>query len=108
MKKLTLIISLLCGTAHAEFYTGNDLYNKLISDNAIERMVGLGFVIGVFDTAQSVAHCAPDNITAGQVRDMVRQHLEATPSVRHYAAEVQVRYVLSRAWPCPKKNGSAL
>lgn len=108
MKKLIFIISLLCSTAHAEFYTGNDLYNKLTSDNAIERMVGLGFVVGVSDTVQGVTHCAPDNITAGQIRDMVRQHLEATPSVRHYAAEVQVRYVLNRAWPCPKKNGSAL
>lgn len=108
MKKLIFIITLLCGTAHAEFYTGNDLYSRLTSDNHLERMAGLGFIIGVFDASQRIDHCAPDNITAGQVRDMVRQHMDSTPSLRHYAADVQVRFVLSRAWPCPKKNGSAL
>lgn len=104
MKKLLLAAALMCGAAHAEFYTGNDLLAKLNGDFG-DKMVGMGYVMGVFDVARGVEHCPPDNITAGQVRDMVKNHLEATPSTRHFVADVQVRYVLKSAWPCKKGTG---
>lgn len=107
-KTLILTAALLCGAAHAEFYDGNDLYGKLTADNSIDNMVGLGYIMGVFDSSRGVTHCPPDNVRAGQIRDMVRQHLEALPSVRNITADVQVRFVLQRAWPCAKKNGGAL
>ena len=105
MKKL-LILAALCGSAHAEFLTGNTLLQKL-NGSAIESMVGLGYVMGVFDAAQGVEHCPPDHVTAGQVKDMVKLHLENTPSTRHFVADVQVRYVLGKAWPCADKKKGA-
>ena len=105
-----LIATLVMSTslmAHAEFYTGNDLLNKINADNAIDRMVGLGYVMGVFDTVNGIDHCPPDNVTSGQIRDMVRNHLVASPSVRHLSADLQVRYVLKNAWPCAKKNSGS-
>ena len=105
MKKLVLVAALACTGTHAEFFTGNDLLNKMQNPPGYDTAQAIGYVMGVFDATRSVEHCPPDNVTAGQVRDMVRNHLEATPSTRHYTADVQVRYVLGRAWPCTKKGG---
>ena len=107
MKKLILIAALASSVAHAEFYTGNELLAKIEATNTVDSMLGLGYVMGVFDTARGVEHCPPDSITAGQVRDMVRQHLVNSPSIRHITADLQVRYVLKNAWPCPKKNNGS-
>lgn len=98
---IILTAALAATTASAEFYNGNDLYGKLTGD-AYERSVGIGYIMGVFDSSRGVAHCPPENVTAGQIRDMVRQHLEATPSLRHHVADIQVRFVLKQAWPCAK------
>lgn len=107
MKKLLIVAALLAGSAHAEFYSGNDLLAKLQSSEPVERMIGAGYITGVFDAASGASQCPPENVTIGQVRDMVKSHLEATPTLRHYPADVQVRFVLTRAWPCAKK-GTAL
>jgi hypothetical protein len=106
MKKLIAITALMCGTAHAEFLTGNDLLTKF-NGSDIQQMVGLGYVMGVFDATMDATHCPPANVTAGQVQDVVKNHLTATPATRHYVADVQVRYILSQTWPC-KKKGTAL
>lgn len=106
MRKQIVVAALTCAslTAHAEFWSGNDLLEKLKQQPGFDSALGLGYVMGVFDASRGAEHCPPDNITAGQVRDMVRQHLESTPATRHFVADVQVRYVLGRAWPCAKKN----
>lgn len=105
MKKLIAIAALLCGTAHAEFYTGNDLLKDFNGDLA-GKMLGIGYVMGVYDTTQGVVHCPPNNVTAGQVQDMVKAQLDARPDLRHLSADSHVTYVLKRAWPC--KKGASL
>lgn len=108
MKKLIAITLLVSASAsHAEFFTGNDLLRKHQSSSVVENMVALGYVMGVFDATRGEAHCPPDSVTSGQIKDMVIQHLEAMPTIRHFSADVQVRYVLNRAWPCAKKAGGA-
>ena len=104
IKKTILIVGLLCGIAHAEFFTGNDLLTRMNSSDAYDRTLALGYVMGVFDAQRGADHCPPENVTSGQIRDMVKNHLEATPATRQFTADVQVRYVLNKAWPCPKKN----
>lgn len=105
MKKLALIAALTCTWAHAEFLTGNDLLSRL-NGNDTQQMVALGYVMGVFDVSMDAVHCPPANVTAGQVQDIVKNHLIATPSTRHYAADAQVRYILGKTWPCAKKGTS--
>jgi hypothetical protein len=108
MKTAIILAAALAATsANAEFYTGNDLLSKIDASNTFDNMLGLGYVMGVFDTARGVEHCPPDNITAGQVRDMVRQHLVNSPSIRNITADLQVRYVLKTAWPCAKKSSGS-
>lgn len=105
MKRLCIAaVAAVCLNAHAEFYNGNDLLSKMQSTETIERGLALGYVMGVFDATRSIAHCPPDGITAGQVRDMVRQYLEANPGSRHIVADVQVVHVLKQAWPCAQRQ----
>lgn len=110
MKHIITMAALLCGTAQAEFFTGNELLRRMNSEAAYERGTALGYVIGAHDATRSVVHCSPDAASAGQVRDMVRAHLESNPDVRHLAADQHVTYVLKKAWPCAanKGGGSAL
>ena len=105
-KHVIALLATASVAAHAEFFSGNDLLGKMNGEFG-DKMVALGYVMGVFDVARGAEHCPPDNITAGQVRDMVKSHLETNPSVRHILADLQVRYVLKNAWPCAKKNNGS-
>ena len=67
-------------------------------------MNAIGYITGVFDTLRSVTHCAPAAVTAGQVAELVRGHLEAAPSVRHLTADQHVGYVLKSTWPCAEQR----
>lgn len=104
MKKLILIGALLCSGAQAQFLTGNDLLTRLNSDSAIDRTLGMGFIMGVYDATLTIEHCPPPNITAGQVKDMVAKNLYSGASARHLPAETFITYTLSAAWPCAKKG----
>lgn len=104
MKHTILALALICGNAQAEFYTGNDLLQRIDSESHGEKMLALGYVIGVFDVGQSVLHCSPSNVTAGQVRDMAASYLRSFPAKRNKTAESLINEVLAAAWPCPKKG----
>ena len=104
MRKLLLAGALLCSSAHAQFFTGNDLLTRLNSDSAIDRTLGTGFIMGVYDATHSAIHCPPENVTVGQVKDMVLKNLQKGAEARHFAAEAFVTYTLNSAWPCPKKS----
>lgn len=100
MKKILLLLA-LCGSAHAEFKTGNELLNQ-INGNTNDWMNAIGYVTGVADDSRGIFHCIPANVTAGQVLDMTKLHMEKHPSGRHYPASTIIRYVLKEAWPCQK------
>jgi hypothetical protein len=102
--KRALALLLLCGSAHAEFKTGNQLLSQLRGDTT-DYIHAIGYITGVYDTLQGVTHCPPGNVTAGQVTDMVRNYLEANPDNRHNTADRLVGLVLRRAWPCASSSG---
>lgn len=93
---------LLCisAPASAEFMSGNDLLERLRSKDETPRIVALGYIMGAADAGNTVNHCLPANATAGQVRDVVHQWLEKTPTVRHHSADVIVNAMLGMAYPC--------
>lgn len=93
-----------CVAAHAEFWDGNKLLHNLTGNHS-EQMMALGYVIGVADAVRGVHYCPNSpSITAGQVNDLVRLHLERTPSIRHLTADTIVAASLGVVWPCPKSN----
>lgn len=102
-KLIATILMALCATAHAEFRDGNKLLSDLRS-SGMDRILALGYVMGVSDAGRSVSSCPPETATAGQMADMVQKHLEAMPSLRHLAGDQHVRYVLATTWPCEKKS----
>ena len=106
MKKIITIIALfVAASAHAEFKDGNKLLSELNHEVFYTRGVAMGYIMGVSDAGAGVIHCAPPNVTAGQVQDMVKNYLESTPAMRHWTADVIINYVLKSAWPCPKRRG---
>ena len=104
----TIALSMTALTAHAEFKDGNNLLNQIKGDT-YDYVHAVGYITGVSDATRGVTHCPPSNVSAGQITDMVRLHLESVPSVRHLTADTHVTYVLKKAWPCAeqKKNGTS-
>lgn len=103
--KLILMSVLFASTAHAFFYDGNDLLRRLNSDDEVLQMVALGYVTGVSDANKGRTHCMPNNVTTGQLRDMVRNYLNNNPAERHFSAHSIVRAVLASVFPCEKPSG---
>jgi hypothetical protein len=101
MRPLILTLALLCGSAHAEFWDGNTLHQRL-NGTPGEQNIALGYVIGVSDALLKATHCMPSNVTAGQLRDMMKNYLENTPAVRHFSADSLISTVLKSQWPCPQ------
>jgi hypothetical protein len=110
MKKLitTLVLSLSALSASAEFYTGNDLLERMNSNNNSNQMLAMGYVAGTFDMTQGEHHCAPVSITLGQVYDIAHKYIQNNPAIRHLAASVLVTVSLNVVWPCAEKKGSTL
>lgn len=108
--KCILVAACLVGLTaqvRAEFWDGNTLFNYLSSSQSGERLAGSGYVIGVADALYGVMHCAPANVTAGQIRDMVRNYLENVPAERHQTADSLVSKVLKATWPCQNNRGNS-
>lgn len=106
MKKYLISLLFVPAMAHAEFMSGNKLLNDLQSANVIDRMVGMGYVQGVMDAHTRALYCPPNGITAGQVTDMAKKHLEENPAIRHFAADGILAQLFKPIWPCPKKGTS--
>ena len=109
--KATLILAaaLAATSASAEFLTGNELLERINAEASYDRGIALGYIMGAFDAGQGTTHCAPANVTAGQVRDMVKNVLTSAPAARHHSADSFVSYALMEAWPCKKRErGSSL
>jgi hypothetical protein len=109
MKKFLLTLALAAGSAHAEFWDGNRLLEKLNSNNYFDQGTALGYIMGVADTGLGVVHCTPPNATAGQLEAMVRNYLTNVPAERHRSADNIVSRILKVTWPCPDRpSGRAL
>lgn len=107
MKKLLVALLMVPAMAQAEFKTGNELLGNLRADSIVENMVALGYIMGIADSTRGVSQCGPADATAGQMKDMVRNYLEANPQIRHFTADLIVKSVLSQAWPCANRGRGA-
>lgn len=102
MKKLFLTLVFLAGNAHAQFWSGNELHER-INGTDLEKIAALGFIIGVHDSNKDKV-CIPAHATTGQIRDSFVQWLNANPEVRHFSAGSLVLYMLRERWPCRSKE----
>lgn len=106
MKKLLAALLFVPAMAHAEFWSGNDLYNKLGSNEYMDKTQGIGYIMGVYDVAIHVYFCprTEQGITVGQIRDMVFNYLYQNPSRRNELAEKLVLEVFRQTWPCANRT----
>ena len=103
MKHLIITVALCATSAQAEFMDGN----KLLADmngSGMRQMAAIGYIMGVADALTSVTVCMPPTVTAGQVHDMVKNHLEANPQTRHLTGDSLISHVLTRVWPCRQQQ----
>ena len=106
MKKFIVGLLMVPAMAHAEFFSGNDLYVKLQSTEIMDRMQGMGYVMGIYD-AQVHIHYCPKNeslINAGQLRDIVFQQLANNPTQRHRPAYALISEAFKAVWPCANRG----
>ena len=108
MKKLLVALLMIPAMAHAEFWTGNRLYERLTSNEVIDRTQALGYVMGVYDVAVHAMFCPGNesNISAGQVRDMTLNWLANNPHRRNESAEKLVIEGFKQVWPCVNNRGA--
>lgn len=107
MKKAIILMLALAGSAHAEFMDGNALLAQMKDTGSFFRQGhAMGYVSGIADMGLGVIHCAPSNMTAGQLNDMIRNYLENTPAERHLTGDTIVNKVLKTMWPCAKRGAN--
>ena len=106
---LPAVLSFGCLCAHAGFDTGNRLYEDCRSGNYFNRGYCGGYVTGIVDTLEALqsrgilpptALCVPEEVTKGQLADVVLKYLEQNPERRHLEAGSLVPEALNRAFPC--------
>lgn len=122
--KLFVIVVLIgfLGIAKAET-TGNDLYGQLKSNDAIDTLKAYAYLRGVLDaedfylTSEAWTSLSPkdgkptrfkfvhfcfgdNNVTFGQIKDIVIQYLETHPEKRHIRAHSLVRFALLEDFAC--------
>lgn len=108
MKRLiATVLALSALSANAEFKSGNKLYEEL-NGSTMNQMYALGYIVGVADALAGIAICMPDNVTAGQINDMVKNYLAAVPADRNNTADRIVFKVLRDVWPCKNKTGTGI
>lgn len=108
MRRFLAVLLFIPCLARAEFETGNSLLSRMQSTSVGERMHALGYIKGVVDVYLYVTICPPgggDNVTAGQIQDMIRNYLENMPAIRHKTAESIINDALKKVWPCPQRGG---
>ena len=97
--------TLFAVTAHAEFFDGNKLLTMMNSNDSGDRAMALGYVVGVADAVRGKEFCPTSSeITAGQIRDVVRLYLERYPQVRHFTGDTITMVALGDVWLCAGKK----
>ena len=101
MRKALAVFLMVPALAHAGFWSGNSLLTRMNGDQ-LDRMMALGYVMGISDALEGIVHCSGSNVTNGQSRDIVKLYLERNPSIRDQSAELLTSKALQDAFPCKK------
>ena len=105
MKRIIIAaVACVATLAHAEFYSGNNLYARMTSSDVYDRIFAQGYVAGVADAAYGTLYCPVPGITLGQLVDMTKSLLEKNPDQRHKTADSLVMHAITAAFPCAKNR----
>lgn len=99
---LTAVALLLATASQASFYTGEQLMQDLEKEGKTEAAVAQGYVIGVFDINDHVAHCVPKGVPTFDLVTAVHRYLRQNPQVRQLQGDLLVTMYLSSKYPCSR------
>ena len=106
MKKLVLaavLSSLFSLPAHAQFLTGNQLFEQLSSFNTAVRGQAEWYILGVADVAQAERRvCMAAGVSSTFLAKIIADHLREWPEFRTYPVGPVVMSRLELHYPCPK------
>lgn len=89
--------------AHAQFFSANELYERMTGAEAITKAQSYGYIQGIFDRTIGDTQCAPQSVNTRQVVDLVTLNMVKYPQHRDKPASVFVEATLMATWPCPTK-----
>ncbi len=109
---------LLPATAHAGFYSGNDLYAVCTTEKDDKEFFEksyecLGYISGAVDAfnttreAVGLKSCIPGDVTISQLRGTAVTYMSKNPKDRAKSASSQVFAATRKAWPCPTAKPAA-
>ena len=110
MKRL-ILAALIVGVispAWGDFLDGNVLHERCQDETGgINDGYCFGYLAGVVDAMRGrdgrtgdITFCFQSNVSLRQVRDVVKNWLNANPQHRNYNADSLVAAALSEVWPC--------
>ncbi|MGC2464984.1 MAG: Rap1a/Tai family immunity protein [Candidatus Acidiferrum sp.] len=106
-----LLCSISARAQRVSTTTGNDLLESCESTGHFEQAFCFGYITGVTDTdAMDGAafpdrrrSCVAENVSNGQVKDVVVKYLRDHPEERHLLAAILIVKAMSQAFPCKAK-----
>lgn len=94
-------VALLPSPARAEWMSGAQLNEACSAKAPVDRAMCLSYVIGVLDGFRSMERPpkVPDDVSAGQVRDVVATYLASHDEARTLQGRMVVKAAIADAWP---------
>lgn len=97
--------------AHAQFLSGNQIYSDCQANKSDDTYYQksahcTAYVMGAFDAIllarqlNGKPDCTPNNLTAGQMRDVTLKYMRDHPENRNMSAASIVLLSIVDAWPC--------
>lgn len=80
--------------------------NDMFFGGEYERGAATGFVAAIAATADGTVACIPNNVTIGDIKEVVAITLQEIPQHFHRSADVVTAVILRSAWPCFNRAGS--
>lgn len=92
---------LLASPARAEWMSGEQLQEACSAKAPVDRAMCLSYVIGVLDGLRSAERPVkvPEDVSAGQVRDVVAQYLGSHDEAKTFQGREVVKAAIVDAWP---------
>jgi hypothetical protein len=111
MKRAIAVLGLVLWAQEgfASFRDGNQILLECKEEGTIGYGYCVGYIASASDTAEMWANqgfmkkaiCHPENVSQGQLRQIVVKFLEENPEKLHLSADSLVVTALIRAFPCP-------
>lgn len=98
----------LASPAHAYFLDGDELMNHCsiqVADDRFDPAICVTYIMGAYDAfmfqrlVRNLPRCTPTTLTAGQLRTVVVEYLQANPDNRAMDASALVWNAIIAEWP---------